>query len=71
MRKYSLVGVDGNSFSVMGYVTSAMKDVFRQTKNAKFNPDAQSAYTKKAMSGDYSNLLAVSMDMINEINKAI
>lgn len=25
-KKYSLIGVDGNAFSIMGYVRRAMKD---------------------------------------------
>lgn len=61
--KYDLVGVDGNAFAVMGYVLKAMKE-------CKMSEEEQSDYQTKAMSGDYNNLLAVSIktiDLCNEI----
>jgi len=66
--KYTLVGVDGNAFSVMAYCTSAMKDAYRLNKSDEFNLDAQKAYTKRATSGDYNNLLCESMEIINLVN---
>lgn len=62
MAKYNLVGIDGNAFSVMGYVTTAMK------KEGKSQEDIK-AYREKAMGGDYNNLLAESMDVIEELNR--
>lgn len=62
MKKFfSLAGVDGNAFSVMGYVTDCMEKV-------GFTKKEQSAYTKEAMSSSYDNLLVISMEMIMECN---
>jgi hypothetical protein len=60
--KYDLVGVDGNAFSVMGYVLKAMKE-------CGMSKEEQSDYQTKAMSGDYNNLLAVSVEMIDKCNE--
>ena len=30
MKEYTLVGVDGNAWSVMAYVTRAMKDAYKE-----------------------------------------
>ena len=60
--KYDLVGVDGNAFSVMGYVLKAMKE-------CKMSKEEQSDYQTKAMSGDYDNLLAISIKMIDLCNE--
>ena len=59
--KYSLVGVNGNAFSVMGYTAQALK---REGLR-----DLVGRMHEEAMSGDYDNLLAVCMryiDMANE-----
>lgn len=59
--KYSLVGVNGNAFSVMGYTAQALK---REGLR-----DLVDEMHKEAMAGDYDNLLAVCMryiDMANE-----
>ncbi len=60
--KYNLVGIDGNAFSVMGYVLKAMKE-------CKMSKEEQSEYQNKAMSGDYNNLLCVSIEMIDKCNE--
>ena len=60
--KYDLVGVDGNAYSVMAYVLRAMKE-------CKMSKEEQSDYQTKAMSGDYNNLLAVSVEMIDKCNE--
>ena len=60
--KYDLVGVDGNAFAVMGYVLKAMKE-------CKMPKEEQSDYQTKAMSGDYDNLLVVSVEMIDLCNE--
>lgn len=62
MEKYSLVGVDGNAFYVMAYVIRAMK-------REKAGKAAIEAYEKSAMSGDYDNLLAVSVEAIDKLNE--
>lgn len=61
MRQFDLVGVDGNAFSVMGYVAKAM----RQCKFSKRDIDS---YYKDAMSSNYDHLLAASIDMIDRCN---
>ena len=62
MGKYCLIGVDDNAFSIMGYVTKAMK---REGKSLfEIN-----AFRNKAMAGDYRNLLSISQNMIDKLNK--
>jgi len=53
-----LTGRDGNAFSIIASVTKAM----RKHGCSKADIDA---YTKAAMSGDYDNLLRVTMDTVN------
>lgn len=62
MADYSLLGVDGNAFSVMGYVTRAMKKENKTTEEID-------VYRAKAMESDYNNLLGVSQDIIEDLNK--
>ena len=64
MKAYTLVGVDGNAFSIMGYVRSAMK-------SAKMTSQDIDAYTKDARSSDYNHLLAVSCKMIDKVNEVL
>jgi len=61
MSNYSLIGIDGNAFSVMGYVTRAMR------KEGKSKEEIDE-YRAKAMSGDYNNLLLESQEVIDELN---
>ena len=61
-NKYDLVGVDGNAFSVMGYVATALK---REDLRDKVDE-----MRKKAMSGDYNHLLITCMDYLDMANKA-
>ena len=72
MKRYTLVGVDGNAFCVMGYVINAMKETERPLKRPHVitlgNIDS---YKTLAMSGDYNNLLSISMDVLNDINTAL
>ena len=60
--KYTLVGVDGNAYAIMGYTAQALK---REGLG-----DLVSEMTKKATSGDYYNLIAVCDDYIDMANKA-
>ena len=62
MTKYSLIGVDGNAFAVMGYVRNAMK----AEGSSKEDIDN---YTKDATSGDYHHLLMVSAEMVEFLNE--
>ncbi len=64
MKKFTLVGVDGNAYAVLGYVRRAM------TKT-QFSKDEQEQYTKDATSCDYSHLLVVSMDMLENCNSRL
>lgn len=64
MKAFTLVGVDGNAYSVMGYVTNAMR-------TAGMPKAERDEYLKNAMSDDYNHLLVVSMDMIDKVNQIL
>ena len=51
----TLVGQDGNAFMVLGLA-------FRAAKKAGWPQERTDEYKRKATSGDYDNLLAVTMD---------
>mgnify|MGYP003302305530 CR=1 FL=1 len=61
-KKYDLVGVDGNAFSVMGYVQRAMRE-------SGFSKKEIDKYFAEATSGNYDNLLCVSVEMIDKCNE--
>lgn len=63
-KKFSLVGVDGNAFSIMAYVKTAMRE-------AGFSKEERSAYIEDCMRGDYDRLLILSEDMIERCNDAL
>lgn len=52
-----LIGKDGNAFAIIGEVSKALK------KNGQSNLVKE--YQTKAMSGDYDNLLRVSMEYVD------
>jgi len=54
----TLVGKDGNAFAVMGAVRKALR-------KANVPQEEIEAYQKAAMSGDYNNLLRVTMETVN------
>lgn len=58
---YSLIGIDGNAFSIMGYTIKAMRQ-------CGYSNDAIQCYREDAMSGDYDNLLALSCMMVDNCN---
>jgi hypothetical protein len=62
MSKYDIVGIDGNAYSIMGYVAHAMREEGRTQDEIK-------KYQSQAMSGDYNNLLRVSANMIDTLNE--
>ena len=64
MKPFTLVGVDGNAFCVMGYVQAAMR------RNG-FSKTEIDEYQKQATSSDYNNLLCVSMDYIEKVNNKL
>ena len=59
---YSLVGIDGNAFSIIAYVKRAMKQ-------ERISKEAIEQYIKEAMLSDYDHLLMVSIDKIDELNR--
>lgn len=74
--KFSLVGVDGNAFAVMGYTRDCMRSCCRDAREVgdmanadKFGAAAQSDYVSKAMSGSYDELVVLSCEMVDECNK--
>ena len=52
--KMKLVGEDGNAFAIMGRAQRAMKQ-------AGVSKEVRDRYFKEAKSGDYNNLLTVTM----------
>lgn len=62
MAKYSLVGVDGNAFSVMGYTSKVLK---REGLG-----NLVDEMHEKATSGDYNNLLAVCNEYVGKANES-
>jgi len=63
-KKYTLVGVDGNAFAVMGYVIRCMEKEGRSIEQIE-------EYRKDATSSNYDHLLSVSVAMITKLNKDI
>lgn len=61
-EKYSLVGVNGNAFSIMGYV--------RESLRKEGLKDKIKEYTQKATAKDYNHLIVVSLEYIELANKA-
>jgi len=57
-----LVGEDGNAMAIMGRVSRAL----RKTGHTK---EEINQYTKEAMSGDYDNLLRVTLEWCNDIGE--
>ena len=53
-----LLGLDGNAFLILGRVEGALR-------KAGADEEYISQYQREAMSGDYSNLLMVTMDYVN------
>lgn len=64
MAKYDvsvqLSGNDGNAFAVMGAVKSALK-------KAGASKEELDQYLSQSMSGDYDNLLRVSMEWVDVV----
>ena len=61
--KYSLVGVDGNAYSVMGYTSRALR-------REGFGKDVIDKMHKEAMSGDYDHLVSTCMNYIDMANES-
>lgn len=54
--KVKLVGTDGNAYAIMGKVIKALRNGGRS--------DLIESYKQEATSGDYDNLIAVTMDYV-------
>jgi hypothetical protein len=63
-RNYSLVGVDGNAFSLMAYTKTAMKECGRSEEQIK-------EVLRRARSSDYHNLIAVLDDELTSLNNLV
>ena len=61
-REPTLVGVDGNAYCVMGYVSRMLKDADLK--------DLVDEYTKDATSSDYNHLLATSCKYLDKAIEA-
>ncbi len=55
----TLVGENGNAFNIMGITTKALKRAG--------HGDLVEEYRKEAMSGDYDNLLRVTMEYVEVV----
>ena len=64
MKPYDLVGIDGNAFSVMGYVSSAMR-------RSGYKKEEVDDYLADAQSSDYNHLLSVSVQMVDAVNEKL
>ena len=64
MKGYSLIGVDGNAYSIMGYTAAAMK----QCKFPKADIDKM---YEEATSGDYNNLICVCDNWVQKCNEKL
>ena len=64
MSKYTLVGVNGNAYAIMGYTSKAMK-------RAGFTKEEVDQMYKEATSGDYSNLICVCDEYIDRVNERL
>lgn len=63
MERFTLVGVDGNAFSVMGYTARALRRAGLRDKVDKMYEEAKS--------GDYYNLIAVCDGYVQMANEAL
>ena len=64
MAKYTLVGVDGNAFCIMGYTARAMR-------RAGFSQEDIDRMHTEATAGDYCNLIVVCDGYIDKVNEAL
>lgn len=61
-QKYSLVGVNGNAYSIMGYTMAAMRQ-------EGFSKAEVSMMLDEAKSADYNHLISVCLDYIEAANE--
>ena len=63
MARFSLVGVNGNAFSIMGYTSRCLK-------SAGLDNKCDEMY-KRATTGDYNNLICVCDEYVQMANDAL
>jgi len=63
-QKFSLVGIDGNAFSIMAYVSSCMREV-------GYTRSDVIEYRSLATSSNYHNLNVVSASYIDKCNNRL
>lgn len=68
IKEYTLEGIDGNSYSIMGYVAKAMKETRKYTGYTRNDIDS---YIKSSTSGNYDNLVVESMRVLDSINSKL
>lgn len=67
--EYTLVGCNGNAFAVMGYVINAIRESGRLFERPQALTDGNiENYKLLATSGNYDELLCVSMQTLDDIN---
>lgn len=59
---YSLVGIDGNAYSLMGYTQDAMAE-------QGFSKEEIDAFLRDAQSSDYNHLIATCYEKVRECNE--
>lgn len=64
MRHVTLVGIDGNAFNIMAYVSENMRRM-------KFTKQERDKYVEEATSSDYDRLIQVSIKYTDLINDRI
>ena len=64
MKGYSLIGVDGNAYALMGYTMDAMK-------REKFTREEINAMLEDAKSSDYNHLICVCDSWIKKCNEKL
>lgn len=62
-KQYTLVGVDGNAYSIMGYTARAL----RETGQSNLVDEMYEEATK----GDYCHLIAVCDNYVNKANEKV
>lgn len=64
MKGYSLIGVDGNAYSLMGYTMSAMK-------HCGFSKEDIDKMISDAKSSDYNHLICVCDEWVTKCNEKL
>lgn len=63
-KKFSLVGVDENAFSIMAYVKTAMCE-------AGFSRKEIDEHLKDCIGGNYDRLISLNVEMIERCNRRL